>query len=167
MSGKLYHNPSDIIAQLLDDYGLANLPDSLGSIETGWTVYPLHMPEAPDQVLAVMDTSGRLHRRMHVTGVTGEHYGIQILARSSEDVAAPYRKIKSLLEYFDENVIRTEVTLTNSAGTMNHTYRVNSITRVSMALPAGVDGRRYLYSGNVLASIEWVSSEAIETGTGS
>ena len=150
MTGTLYHSPADIVAQLMDDVGLANLSTGTGTGDpsTGWTVFPLHLPETPEQAILVKDTSGRLHNRNHVTGVMSEHYGIQLLARSSQDPVTPYKRIKLILEYFDTNVNRALVTI----GV--RTYRVNAITRVGPAAPAGNDGRRFFYSGNLIASIE-------------
>jgi len=137
---------------------LADLNDADENL-TGWTVFPIHLPEVPDQALLVSDTSGRLHRRSQVDGVIGEHYGIQILARSAQDPATPYKKIKAIMECFDSVVYRDVVTLDNKS------YRINAITRTGSAAPAGNDGRRYFYSGNFIVSIELIEDE--ETGTGS
>ena len=155
MTGKLYHSPADIIAQMMDDLGLANLEDTgTGEPLTGWTVFPLHMPESPEEAIQVKDTSGRMHLRSHPTGVMGEHYGIQLLVRSSQDPSTPYVKLKGILDYFDTDVRRELVTLYDSENHVDRVYRVNAITRMSVAIPAGNDGRRFFYSGNMLASIE-------------
>lgn len=164
MSGTLYHTPADIVAQLIADLGLADI-EPAGTPITGWTVFPLHMPESPDQAIQVKDTAGRVHNRVHVTGIAGEHYGIQILARSAQDPATPYKRIKLILEYFDSQVNRDLVVLDDS-GT-NRTYRVNAVTRTGPAIPAGNDGRRFFYAGNVIASIEYVEADPVNTGTGS
>lgn len=156
MTGQLFHTPAEIIAQLIADLGLADIEDTgTGPAPTGWAVFALHLPESPEQAIQVKDTAGRLHQRVQPTGVMGEHYGIQVLARSSEDPAAPYKRIKLLLEYFDTQVNRDEVILLDSNGDPQ-TYRVNAITRTSPAIPAGNDGRRFFYSGNAIASIELV-----------
>ena len=162
MSGVLYHNPSEIVADLMCDLGLAAFADAVENL-TGWTVFAIHWPESPDQAILVSDTAGRLHRRVHVTGVMGEHYGIQVLVRSAEDPATPYVKTKRILEFFDTQVRRETVVLEDSDG-IDRTYRVNAINRVGPAVPAGRDGRRFVYSGNAIASIELVEAE---TGTGS
>jgi len=164
MSGILYNSPAEIIAQLMVDLGLVDFEDPDEEPLTGWTVFPMHIPESPDQAIQVKDTHGRLHRRAHVTGVMGEHYGIQLLARSSQDPATPYLKMKAILHFFDTEVNRETVTLDDKDG-VSRIYRVNAITRTSMPLPAGNDGRRYFYSGNVIASIEYTGSA--DTGTGS
>jgi hypothetical protein len=164
MSGILYHSPAEIIAQLMVDLGLADFEDPDLEPLTGWTVFPLHLPESPDQAIQVKDTHGRLHRRAHVTGIMGEHYGLQLLARSAQDPATPYLKMKAILHFFDTEVNRELVTLEDSDG-VEQTYRVNAITRTSMPLPAGKDGGRFFYSGNVIASIEFVESEDTGTGT--
>lgn len=154
MTGTLYHTPAEIVAQLMDDVGLANLEDTgTGDPPTGWTVFPLHLPDSPEQTILVKDTAGRLHRRSHPTGVMGEHYGIQVLARSSQDPATPFKKIKSILEFFDTQVNRELVTLPDDDGT-SRTYRVNAITRTGPAVPAGSKGRAFFFAGNVIASIE-------------
>jgi hypothetical protein len=126
-------------------------------------VFSIHFPETPDQAILVTDTQGRMHPRNFVTGVIGEHYGLSILVRSPEDPGSSYRKIKAILQQFDTEVGRTEVVLTDE-NDVERTYRINAITRTSAAIPAGNDGTRYFYSGNVIASIELV---AAETGTGS
>lgn len=157
MTGVLYHTPAEIIAQLIDDLNIADLQcTGTGSAPTmtGWTVFPEHIPESPDQVILVKNTMGRLHRREHVGGVTGEHYGIQILTRSAVDPATPYRKLKNIQEYFDTQVRRESVTLYDYTNATYRTYRVNAITRVSPAAPAGNDGRRFFFSGNMITSIE-------------
>jgi len=169
MTGVLYHSPSEIIAQMLDDLGLADLQSTgTGDPLTGWTVFPIHLPEDPEQALVVKDTSGRIHGRMQPTGVIGEHYGIQILARSSVDPVTPYKRVKLILEAFDTLVNREEVTLIDD-NSVSRTYRVNAVTRVGPAVPAGNDGQRFFYSGNAVASIELVETEdeGSETGTGS
>jgi len=164
MSGVLYHSPAEIIAQLMIDLGLANGNEEDEAL-TGWVVFPLHLPETPDQAIQVQDTAGRLHNRTQVTGETGEHYGIQVLARSPQDPVTAYRKIKQLLEYFDTEICREEVTVYDEAASTNRTYMVHALTRTSVAIPSGNDGRRYFYAGNALASIELQAEE--DTGTGS
>ena len=164
MSGQLYHTPAEIVTQLMIDLGLADGPETTNGL-TGWTVFPLQFREDPEQALQVKDTAGRLHGRSQITGEAGEHYGIQVLARSSQDVSTPYKKIKAVLAFFDTQVRRESVTLFDQDNFMNRTYRVNAITRTSTAVPAGNDGRRFFYSGNALASIELASS--MLTGTGS
>ena len=161
MTGILYHAPSEIMAQALADFGAANIEDTGTSDPiTGWTVFPMHLPDTPEQAMMVKDTAGRLHRRMQVTGVAGEHYGIQILARSSVDPATAFKKIKSILEMFDnpDVVLRTLVTLLDDDG-ISRTYRINAVTRTSAVIPAGNDGRRYFFSGNAVASIELVEGD--------
>lgn len=158
MTGVLYHAPSEIVARALADYGAGNMEDT-GTADpiTGWTIFPMHMPDEPEQVIMVKDTAGRLHRRMHVTGVIGEHYGIQILARSSVDPATPFKKIKTILELFDnpDVCLRSEIVLLDDTGT-SRTYRINAITRTSAVIPAGNQGRIWYFSGNAVASIELV-----------
>lgn len=162
MSGQLNHNPAHIIADLMSDLGIGDLPDASPVIPTGWTIFPLQMQESPDQAIQVKDTPGRPHRRTQVDGVIGGHYGIQLLARSAQDVSTPYIKLKKIMETFDETVNRDLVVLADiDDGITNYTYRVNAVTATSLAVPAGNDGRRFLYAANFLASIELVS-----TGTG-
>jgi uncharacterized protein (DUF1330 family) len=155
MSGELPHTPAVIVAQMLVDLGVADYPEDDGL--TDWVVFPTHLPEAPDQAMAVVDTAGRLHRRMHVTGVIGEHYGLQFLVRGARAPVTSYSKCKAVMEFLDTEVNREIVTIDE------YTYRVNAITRTSVTMPAGRDGARFLHSGNAIASIELLS---VETGTG-
>lgn len=153
MTGVLYHTPAEIIAQMMHNVSLADLEGpGTGDPPTEWTVFPIHLPESPEQAILVKDTSGMVHRRIQTTGVMGEHYGIQLLARSSEDPAVPYKKMKQILEYFDSNIRRELVTLQDGYAT--RTYMVHAITRITPVVPAGNDGRRFFFSGNVIASIE-------------
>jgi hypothetical protein len=160
MSGELYHTPAEIIAQMLVDLGIADYPETEDGL-TGWTIFPNHLPEYPDQAMSVVDTQGRLHRRIQVSGLIGEHYGIQVLVRSAQDPGTTYTKTKTILHYFDTEVRKEEVTLDNSV------YIVHAVTRTSPALPVGKDGARFLHSGNALASIELLEVLTEETGTGS
>jgi len=164
MSGELLHTPAEIIAKMLVDLGMADYPENDGL--TGWVVFPTKMPELPEQVIAVIDTVGRLHRRMHVTGVIGEHYGIQFLVRGANAPVTSYKKCKELMHFLDTEVNRETVVLTDEDTEYEYTYRVNAVTRTSVTFPAGRDGARFLHSGNAIASIELVSSET-GTGTGS
>lgn len=155
MTGVLYHTPAEIIAQMMDDLSLANLETTgTGLPLTGWTVFPLHLPESPEEAIQVKDTSGRLHRRSQPTGEIGEHYGIQVLVRSSKDPASSYKKLKQILESFDTEVRRELVTLYDEDNEVSRTYRVNAITRITPAFPSGNDGRRFYFAGNMIASIE-------------
>lgn len=164
MTGTLYHSPAEIITQLVIDLGIADGPETDDGL-TGWTVFPIQMEEDPDDAIQVTDTSGYMHGRSHVTGIVGEHYGIQILVRGSEDISAPYKKLKSIMSLFDEEVQRETVILLDDDNSVNRNYRVNAITRKSTVVPAGNDGRRYFWAANVVASIELASSDAIGTGS--
>jgi hypothetical protein len=155
MSGELLHTPSEIVAQMLVDLGVADYPEDDGL--TGWVIFPTKLPELPEQAIGVIDTTGRLHRRAHVTGVIGEHYGIQFLVRGANAPVTSYIKCKELMHFIDTEVNREIVVLGD------YTYRVNALTRTSVTMPAGRDGARFLHSGNALASIELLS---VETGTG-
>lgn len=157
MSGQLAHPPCVIIAKMMSDLGLADL---ITAGDTGWALFSMHLPETPDQALVVKDTPGRNFGRDHVTGITCEHYGIQVLARSAEDPATPFKKMKAILEYFDTEVLNESVVLEEDD--VWYTYKVNAVHSAGPTVPAGNDGRRFFYSGNALASIE-----IEETGTGS
>lgn len=167
MSGVLKHTPAEIIAQLIDDVGLANLEDTgTGDPITGWTLFSNHLPPEPEQVIFVKDTTGSLHKRDHVTGVTGEHYGIQLMSRSSVDPVTPYLKLKAVSEYFDTSISRETVSLVDlDDDTVVRNYRVNTINRVTPVAPAGNDGRIFFFAFNCLVSI--VLASTTETGTGS
>ena len=165
MTGTLYHTPAEIIAQLLIDLGLANGAEEDEAL-TGWVVFAIHKPETPDQAILLTDTAGRLHNREMVRGITGEHYGIQVLTRSAEDPATSYKRLKLIFEYFDTQVLRELVILEDESTELLHTYRVNAITKTGPPIPSGNDGRRFFYAGNVITSIELVESES-QSGTGS
>lgn len=156
MSGELPHTPAEIVTKMLVDLGVANYADDDEQL-TGWIVYPTHLAESPDRAMAVVDTAGRLHRRTHVSGVIGEHYGLQFLVRGANAPVTSYVKAKEVMHFLDTEVNREIVVIDG------YTYRVNAITRTSVTVPAGRDGARFLHSGNAIASIELLS---VETGTG-
>jgi len=157
MTGVLYHPPSEIIAQMLDDLGLGNLEDTSDDDPlTGWTIFSVGMPEEPENVISVRDTHGRQFLRNHPGGLKPEHYCIQVLVRGSASPSAPYLRCKLIMQYFDTEVRRETVVLYDSNG-IKRTYRVNAVTRTSCVIPSGNDGRRFFYSGNAVASIELVT----------
>lgn len=166
MTGVLYHSPADIVTQLLVDLGLADAHEDTDEHLTGWDVCSSHLPEDPVNAIVVIDTSSRPHRRNQVTGVIGEHYGIQVLVRAS-DITDCYKRAKLIAESFDTDVRRDEVELEDEDAEVTRTYRVNAVTRLGLPVPAGNDGRIFFRSLNALASIELVADEEAETGTGS
>lgn len=155
MTGMLYHTPAEIIAQLIEDLGHATQQGTgTGSAWGEWTVFPMHLPDVPEQAILVKDTTGILFGRMQPTGVKGEHYGVQLLARSSQDPGTPYKKLRQIVYSFNTAVKRNSVTLYDSDNAVDRVYRVNGITQRTPVLGVGNEGRRMFYSVNVTASIE-------------
>lgn len=79
MSSSYPHSPAMILREVLRAMGKGTLPTE----QLSWPIYVGQMPDKPDEVIAVFDTSGQLDGRTHVDGVVHSHPGIQIRIRST------------------------------------------------------------------------------------
>lgn len=158
MTGRLEHEPSHIIRQLLLDLAFGSDPAD----DEDWPVFAVAMPDEPNKAILVSDTDGRTNGRYQITGETVEKYGIQFLVRSDE--LSGYSKTSRIASGIDKEVLRNEVFMENP----DVTYRVNSIHKTSTIIRIGKErdaGGRWLWSLNCLASIQVVPAD--EAGTGS
>ena len=80
MPGTLTYSPADVIRQLLID--LAYGTSSSGTAD--WPVYCSTLPDSPDKVITVVDTTGIHQGRLMISGEVEERHGIQILVRSAK-----------------------------------------------------------------------------------
>ena len=145
MSGSLAHSPSEIIQNLIVDLGLGVLPSAGGS----WPVYRASIPDAPDNVITVIRTAGRLQGRRQPTGETIEHYGIQITIRGTTPTIGD-TKARAIADAFDTSVLRDSVTISSNV------YVVQAITRASGPIPLGdesPESKRQIFTLNITASI--------------
>lgn len=159
MTGILNHTPAQVVRQAIIDLVLGTEP----SDGLAWPVHDSALGDEPDDALCVFDTEGRQHGRYQTSGTTPEHYGFSLMSRSL-NIVDGYVKLKRIMEAFDTQINRTEVTLAAdaSAGIYETLYRINSISRTGAVRRAGRDGRRWLHAINFLVSLELVS----ELGTG-
>src|SRR5690606_30340810 len=79
MSGTLTHPVTRIIAELLIEL-------SVGTSNTAedWAVFAGVMPDQPDSCIRIAQTASRSDGRVHVTGRTITHPGVQIMVRDPE-----------------------------------------------------------------------------------
>lgn len=144
MSGSLRHPPARIIQQLLVDLGLGvDNPDGT------WPIFVNHMPDSPDNAIAVYDTDGKQFGRNSNEGERQEHYGIQIKVRQDRVDETVQRKIDAIKVAVDETIYREDVTISS------RTYLVQAFTRTSNVLQLGLEpvSRRRLYTINGTVSL--------------
>jgi hypothetical protein len=127
-----------------DDYSPEN-PDFVG--------YVTSLPDEPDNAICVQDTVGRLDGRIHKTGETIVHPGIQVRVRSESFVLgwAKANEIKTALEQIKND----SVSVVDPISGTTHTYTIHSATLTSPILPIGEgkEGRRENFTINVVLTI--------------
>lgn len=65
-----------------------------------WPVYATSMPDKPDQLIVVYDTTPKTFGRYMSTGETVEHPGVQIRVRAATYLLG-YQKAKSIARFLD------------------------------------------------------------------
>lgn len=133
------HSPAKVLAKAI-------ITASLGSeVEHGadWPVIDGFMPNEPDGIVVVYDTSGLAGTKGMVTGERSGKPGFEIIVRAEERDDA-WRKIDSLSIWLSENVKRLSVSVEGSS------YRIDSVTLAGTATFIGLDEgkRRPLFSLN-------------------
>lgn len=144
MSGSLEHSPADILRNLLVNLGLGTTPSDSGS----WPVYASLMPDTPDNVITLIDTAGVKQGRIQTSGEIQEHYGVQLLIRSTTHPVG-YTKAQALAVALDENIQNNTVTISGT------TYDVDAVSRRGNVLSLGEEeeSNRRLFSINAIVSI--------------
>tara|TARA_R110000824_G_scaffold172434_1_gene350259 strand:+ start:347 stop:796 length:450 start_codon:yes stop_codon:yes gene_type:complete len=145
MSGRLLHSPARIIRELLIDLSSGSATSDLTD---DWGAWVNTLPDSPDEVITVNDTTGLLNGREMIAGEVLTMHGIQIIVRDN-DQSEGYVKANEVAVAMD-GVLRSSVTIDSS------TYLVQAISRKGDTIYVGVDVPRsnlHLYSINATASI--------------
>lgn len=79
MSSSYPHSPAMILRAVL----IQKLQGTLPTDRLEWPITVGQMPDKPDELIAIFDTSGQLDGRTHADGVVHSHPGIQIRVRSN------------------------------------------------------------------------------------
>lgn len=79
MSSSYPHSPAMILRAALIARADGSLPTDLDD----WPIYVGQMPDKPDEIVCIMDTTGQLDGRTQVDGVVHSHPGVQLRIRSN------------------------------------------------------------------------------------
>lgn len=147
MSGALDHPINRIIAELLIDLSVGT------SITSGeWAVFAGSLPDQPDSCIRVSETTSVSDGRLHPTGLTVTHPGVQILIRDPEQEDG-HEKANAIAVALD-TVERDVVTIGAS------TYLIQAVNRVGDPIYLGTDVPRsqfHLYSLNATVTLRKTS----------
>lgn len=139
------YSPADVLRHLLAGLGLGTLPSAAGD----WPIHTAAKPDAPDNLMVTVDTTGFKDGRSQISGESFEHYGVQILIRGADHNTA-FRKARAVETALDESIRMTSVTI----GSV--TYKVSNASRLGPALALGREvpaSKRHLFSINVKMAI--------------
>lgn len=145
MPGTLVDIVSDVVAKLIVDLGLGNIPTSVT-----WPVFSCIEPESPDSCITVYGTEGVLQGRSGVDKEMAVQDGIQIRVRSSSITNAK-AKAEEIAIAFD-GIYQRAVSLTSPS----RSYAIQSILRTSPVIPLGRQAgisERYIFTVNATLSI--------------
>jgi hypothetical protein len=135
-------SPAEIISIVLFLKGVSDL--------RFFPCFVAYMPDDPDNLMVVYDTTGELDGRIMSTGEVVEHPGIQIMVRA-KDYPTGYEKCLQICKAFEE-VKNLPVAISSM-----ETYVVSSITRRSGIISLGIDEndrkRRHYFSINFITTI--------------
>lgn len=137
------HTVADIIRHLLIDLGQGTIPSANGS----WPIYAHNLPDTPDNAIVIYDTAGILDGRSGADSIMEEHYGIEVMVRSS--AVTGYTKADAIAIALD-TVSNATVTIATTS------YTVHAITRKSGVLKAGTEtptSKRYLFTTNAVVAL--------------
>jgi hypothetical protein len=135
-------SPAEIIRTVLILKGVSNI----GS----FPCFVAYMPDEPDNLMVVYDTTGELDGRIMSTGEVVEHPGIQVAVRA-KDYPTGYDKSLQICKAFEE-VKNFPVAISSTEA-----YVVSNITRRSGIISLGIDEndrkRRHYFSINFIMTI--------------
>ncbi len=146
MATTLPISPADIVRQLLIDMGLG------ANGGTVWPVSSTKVPDDPDEVIIVTDTTGKQNGRAMYDGKVFRHIGIQIMVRAGLHVVG-YAKADAIWTDI-ATVLRHVVTL-DGVG-----YFIQCFANISNVIPLGMEREataRNLFTINALAAIKPVT----------
>lgn len=148
--GIMNHATSEIVQQMLINGGQGSLPEE----EEDWPVYADNEPNQPDNLIIIIDTAGVVEGRTSPDGETIEQEGIQITVRSTHPREG-FVKARAIAKWIDDQD-KFSVTLLETEGTAQHSYRIEALNRVGSVMPIGKEqnaSERYLTVANYLAAI--------------
>ena len=148
MSGSLAHSPADIIRELLIDLSLGVTP----AVGATWPIFAASVPDEPDSLITVTNTTGVLDGRSQIDGEMWEHHGIQLAIRCGNHPDG-WVKANAVSEALDKSVKLNTVTIGSDQ------YTVHAISRRSGVIAAGTgpgDGR-HLFTINGVGALRQVA----------
>lgn len=157
MAGQLSNSPAEVIRELLLNLSLGVFPDQRTPAD--WSIYDNGEPDLPNHCITVYDTQGRDHGKTF-DGERQEHYGCQIKIRADEKPTANTRArniattLDAVTRYPVDIPVRDNITPSGM-------YTVYAVSRSANVIYNGKDkpnGRRHVYTLNILASIRQRSS---------
>ena len=138
-SDVLDHPPSQILLECLLDHVL----------DSDWTGFYSSMPDAPDNAVAVFDTTPIVERRVRNMNYV-RHYGLSVIVRSVK-YDDGFRLVQEMVDFFSQ-MINQSVTLEETQ------YEIRSVTFATGIIALGVERRsskgRFLFSMNLLSILK-------------
>lgn len=149
MSGRLDHSPAKVIKEMLIDLSSGSATSLLDS---DWSVYVSSIPDSPDKIVVVTDTTGKDDGRSMIDGYRMVNHGFQILIRS-QTFPEGYQKANEIAIDLD-GVVRRTVVIGSSV------YLVHSISRVGDVIAVGTEvpaSQRQLFTINARVTLDQTS----------
>lgn len=143
------HSPAKVLAEAIIAAELGSGVDD----KAEWPTVDGFMPDDPDEIIAVYDTSGLAGSKGMKTGVRSEKPAFEIIVRAMDRSEAS-QKISSLSTWLSQTLKRTVVLVEGSS------YRVDSVTLVGTPAFIGLETegkRRSLFSLNGRVTISQTS----------
>jgi hypothetical protein len=140
----LTDNPAAVIANYLTGLALMTVPSAGGS----WPLYISHLQDSPDNAGGILNTTPVKDARRMDGGARIQHYGVQIILRSSTEE-----------EGWDKcNVLAGQLDTVHDAETIldGTTYRIHNVSIVGGINPLGDEigtKRRKMFTMNFLVSL--------------
>jgi len=145
MSGSLDHSPADIIRQLLIKLALGTDPDD----DDSWPIYAYRIPETPDNLIAVIDTTGKKQGRIMTDGEVQETAGIQVYVRAAT-ISTARAKANAIVIALDESIKRSIVTISTSMYLVWNVSRTGPMINVGKEIPTS---KRNVLTINAVVSL--------------
>ena len=143
----LNHSPADVARWLLVGLGLGSDP----SLSQPWPAY-IDEPDAPDSILWLDDTAGRIDGRLMPTGEVEVHKGLILKVRDPLKKVA-YQKIAAVVAGLLET---TTATYPRTVAIGSNSYCVYNLTLTSDVMTMGKEtssSKRSLYSANFVIKV--------------
>jgi hypothetical protein len=147
-TGDVDHSPADILRWLLVALNVGVSPAAYEADTTlEWPIYNDTEPATPDNVITTYDTTAGDDGRSMVTGLTYQHYGVQVRVRSA--LVGGWPKIKRIQTVLDQQVLDSMVTIGSSVYLVHSVDTANPL-RLGKEVP---NSARRLFTLNCLVSV--------------